>query len=85
MPLVSEFYGIKVYMYSGDHNPPHLHAKYSGKEAVFTFDGEVDSGFLPKNQRHMMQAWIAIHLDEIYENWTMLQNKEGFKKIAPLK
>jgi hypothetical protein len=26
VPLLSEFYGIVIYMYFQDHNPPHFHA-----------------------------------------------------------
>jgi hypothetical protein len=35
-------------MYFNDHNPPHFHAKYSGYEALFNFDGEIIEGELPK-------------------------------------
>jgi len=45
MPVISRFYGILIAMYFNDHNPPHFHAKYSGYEAMFGFDGtagEVD-------------------------------------------
>lgn len=33
MPELSRFYGIIIYMYLGDHMPPHFHAKYSEYEA----------------------------------------------------
>jgi Domain of unknown function (DUF4160) len=29
MPRLSEFYGIAIYMYFADHNPPHFHAIYA--------------------------------------------------------
>ena len=32
MPRLSEFYGIVVYMYWSDHQPPHFHAIYAGEE-----------------------------------------------------
>lgn len=28
VPRLSEFYGIVIYMYFSDHNPPHFHAIY---------------------------------------------------------
>jgi hypothetical protein len=34
VPRISEFYGIVIGMYFGDHPPPHFHARYSGEEAV---------------------------------------------------
>ena len=35
MPEIARFYGIVVYMYFVDHNPPHLHARYGRAKAVF--------------------------------------------------
>ena len=35
MPRLSLFYGIAIYMYYRDHAPPHFHAIYGEKEAVF--------------------------------------------------
>jgi len=29
-PRISEFYGIVIEMYYGDHPPPHFHARYRG-------------------------------------------------------
>lgn len=38
MPRLSEFYGIVVYMYFADHNPPHFHAIYAEHEALIRID-----------------------------------------------
>ena len=49
MPILSMFYGIVVRMYFFDdrqHHVPHLHAEYSGSEAVFSIvNGEVLAGW----------------------------------------
>ena len=46
MPVISRFYGIMIAMNFMDHNPPHLHAKYAGFEALFDFSGElIESAF----------------------------------------
>ena len=29
MPEISHFYGIFIYMYFSEHNPPHFHVKYN--------------------------------------------------------
>ena len=31
MPIVSEFFGIKIYIYWDEHNPPHFHAESAEK------------------------------------------------------
>ena len=42
MPEISKFYGIVIYMYINDHNPPHFHAVYQGYKATITIqDGEL--------------------------------------------
>ncbi|MBI4945912.1 MAG: DUF4160 domain-containing protein [Bacteroidetes bacterium] len=34
MPAISQFYGIVIYMYFKEHNPPHFHAKYGEYEIL---------------------------------------------------
>lgn len=49
MPRIGEFYGIVIYMYWRDHNPPHFHAIYSGDEALVVIaDGKGFAGSLPR-------------------------------------
>ena len=69
MPEISRFYGIRIYMYYDEHNPPHFHAKYDGEEALITMDGEIFSGTLPKSQYRLVKAWLELHRNEILENW----------------
>ncbi len=33
MPRISAFYGIVVWLYWNDHQPPHFHAGYAGQVA----------------------------------------------------
>lgn len=33
MPRISAFYGILIYMYYKEHNPPHFHAHYGEHKA----------------------------------------------------
>ena len=36
MPEISRFYGIIIQIhFNREHNPPHFHALYSGKEGIF--------------------------------------------------
>jgi hypothetical protein len=34
MPLISEFFGIKIYMYWDEHVPPHFHAQYANEDVL---------------------------------------------------
>ena len=47
MPVLSMFFGIIIRMYrevGGRHNLPHIHAEFSGEEAVVALDGTVLEG-----------------------------------------
>jgi len=37
VPKISEFYGVVIRMYYGEHNPPHFHADYAGDRASLDF------------------------------------------------
>lgn len=86
MPLISMFYGIILRMYNnGEHNPPHFHAYYNEYEALFSLDGEILKGDMPKKQTRLIQAWVELHVDELRANWTLAISEEPLFRIDPLK
>ena len=89
MPTVSMFYGILVMMFFKDtkqHNLPHIHVEYQDFKAVLTLpDGEVLDGNLPPKKLKMVQAWIAIHEDELMTDWKLAVRGEPIFKIEPLR
>ena len=88
MPALSSFYGIIVRMQNETgavHHKPHIHAVYGDDEIVLTIDGETLEGEFPNKQLKILQAWIAIHEEELKLNWELLQKGEGYIKIEPLR
>ena len=88
MPVISMFYGIIVKMYrekDGKHHLPHIHAEYSGYEAVVSLDGEVIEGSLPKNKMKMLEVWMDIHKEELEADWNIITAGEKVFRIDPLK
>jgi hypothetical protein len=85
MPEISRFFGIIVRMFYDEHNPPHIHAEYSGSKAVFDFKGNILKGDLcSRTATKLIREWLDLHLDEIEMDWELaLKNKE-IKKIDPL-
>ena len=79
------FYGVIIYMYKGDHSEPHIHARYQDKESRFDLEGNYLEGDLPNKKRKLVEAWIAIHEDELKANWELLNNEDKICKIDPLK
>ena len=88
MPTLSVFYGIVVYMFceSGErHNLPHIHCKYADWEAVYSLDGDLIEGDMPKAKRKLIEAWVEIHRDDLLANWELLSNGERHFRIEPLR
>lgn len=85
MPEISLFYGIRISMYFSDHNPPHFHAYYNGKEATVDItECRVMNGFLPHKQLKLILAWCAIHQDELMQNWELSKDEKPMNRINPL-
>ena len=89
MPTISMFYGIIVrllYMDNKQHKLPHLHVEYQGMKAVVAIPGgELLDGEIPSKKLRLVQAWIAIHEEELMANWTLAVNGEPVFPIEPLR
>ena len=69
MPRISYFYGIVIWMYWDDHNPPHFHATYGEFEILINITNfSVYAGFLPGRAFGLLMEWASIHqLDTFYK------------------
>lgn len=79
MPLISQFYGILIYLYKeigGHHNEPHIHIKYNEYEMSMTLDGKILDGNIPNKQKKIIEAWRVVHEDELRASW-YAYNKDG--------
>ena len=85
MPRLSEFYGIVVYMYFADHNPPHFHAIYAEHEALVRIDdGSFIGGDLPLTAAKLVEQWRELHVAELMRNWEHAQEPAALSAIEPL-
>ncbi|KAB2951164.1 DUF4160 domain-containing protein [Heliorestis acidaminivorans] len=85
MPVISEFYGIKILMYWNDHMPAHFHAEYGGHKILVDIkNGSVIKGVFPSKQLKLVLAWCEIHRDELMKNWENAIKHMSIEKIAPL-
>ncbi len=61
MPEICRFLGILVFMRYKEHNPPHFHVWYQGKEAMFAIsDGSLIEGKFPKKETSLVTAWAIL-------------------------
>jgi len=87
MPIISQFYGIVVFMYFDDknqHNLPHIHARYNEYKVSYDFDANLLSGQLPTKQIKLLEAWIIIHKEELMTLWKVMEEEGKMFKIKPL-
>jgi hypothetical protein len=88
MPIISQFYGILIYIYKeigGRHNLPHFHAKYAEYECVYDFEGNAIEGELPKKQNKLVEAWCMLHADELNAAWIAWNESGEIIKIEGLR
>ena len=86
MPEISRFYGISIYMYYNDHNPPHFHAIYGEYEALIEIENlSILAGKLPARALGLVIEWASIHQEELKKVWTQARNYQKLDKIEPLK
>jgi hypothetical protein len=85
MPTISSFYGIRIYLYPNDHNPPHFHVKYAEFEAKVDIEtGGVFKGKLPLKARILTEEWRLLHQKELFESFELMIKYHQVKKIAGL-
>ena len=72
MPIIARFYSIiiKMYYIEGEHNPPHIHAKYNEYEGIFNIaTGTLTRGNLPKNAIRLVKEFLRQHRERLLSMW----------------
>lgn len=85
VPRISEFYGIVVYMYWNDHEPPHIHAICGGDEALVSIrDASLLAGSLPRTASRLVREWVGLRRPELLANWERARAREPLRPVAGL-
>ena len=70
MPTLATIGSVKVQMFYGDHNPPHVHVYGGGHAALIRIeDGEFLAGSLPPRVRRRVLDWIAENRQNLMHIW----------------
>lgn len=86
MLTISEFYGIKIYIFYDDHKEPHLHAYYGEFEGEISINtGKLIKGELTPRAMKLVKEWMEEHKEELRENWKLAEEHKKLKKVDPLK
>ncbi len=85
MPQLSRFFGIIIYMYYGDHLPPHFHVEYnefSAKISIQTLD--VIKGELPNRVLALAIEWAVLYRNDLMMDWELMLQGKTLHPIKPL-
>ncbi|MEW6201742.1 MAG: DUF4160 domain-containing protein [bacterium] len=85
MPEICRFYGIVIYIYYNEHQPPHFHAVYGEHEALISIETfSIIAGWLPPRSLGLVVEWASLHRIELENAWNQAMNHEKPDKIEPL-
>ena len=84
MPIISQFYGVVIYMFWREHEPAHFHAKYGDDEIVVEIKTGKVSGKMTPRALALVQEWRKAHLDELNKEWELVKAKKQLFPIKPL-
>ncbi|MBA3291060.1 MAG: DUF4160 domain-containing protein [Actinobacteria bacterium] len=85
MPRISSFYGIVIWMYYDDHNPPHFHAEYGEYRARIVIDScEPLDTDLPGRALRLVREWALLRRQELAVNWQKARAGLSLDRIEPL-
>lgn len=85
MPTISQFYGISICMYYGEHAPPHFHVIFGEYVATFGIcEHCIMEGNLPPRALKLVKEWAKIHQDELLHDWALCQRHHKPFEIEPL-
>ncbi len=88
MPKISEFYGIKIFIYWEDqnqHHLPHFHAFYGEYEATFKLNGTHMIGKIPRMAKKLIKKWALENHEQIEYAWKQAVMKKPLPAIEGLK
>lgn len=70
MPIIAIVEGVRVMIYTKDHLPPHLHARFAEFEALISIvTGDVLEGKLPTAKLKAVKSWLDLHRAEVSFVW----------------
>ena len=72
---------VKMYYFSNEHNPPHIHVIYGESVGVINIlNGKMIQGDLPSRALKIIEEWTILHSGELLEMW----NTQEFKVLSSI-
>jgi hypothetical protein len=84
MPEISRFLGIVIGMFYNEHGVAHFHAVYGEHEISVEVESGVLHGDFPPRALRLVLEWLALHRQELLDNWELARQGQPLNRIAPL-
>jgi hypothetical protein len=85
MPEISRFFGITIYIFFNEHNPPHFHAVYGDQKALVEIRTlALIKGSLSPRALGLVMEWAALHQKELSACWEQAARFQAPGRIQPL-
>ncbi|MBV6640420.1 MAG: DUF4160 domain-containing protein [Cyclobacteriaceae bacterium] len=81
MAELCRFYGIIIYMYGFDHNPPHFHFIYGDFECIMYLDGYIVEGKAPSKVIKKVEKWLESIMKNFFKPGTLLKGVKLYQKL----
>ena len=82
---ISRFYGIIIYMFYNEHNPPHFHIEYQDFAAIIEIETGIIRGKMPRRALKLVFEWMDLHKEELLLNWKKNRRKRNIIKNRTFK
>lgn len=85
MPRISYFYGIAIYMYYREHQPPHFHVIYGDAEALISIESlALLNGRISGRALGLVIEWASLHQSDLQRAWQQALAQQPIDPIDPL-
>jgi len=82
LPLVANCSGVRIYINSFDHPPPHVHVFEAENEAIISIKTlESEKGEIRRKTYQKVKEWMVKNHAELLDRWSLAQNGEIFDRI----
>lgn len=83
MPEICRFFGIIIFLYWKDHNPPHIHFTYGDYECSISVLDRIVDGRAPAKVIAKVNEWINLHVKREEKHGKNNEYGRGRKEKSP--
>jgi hypothetical protein len=78
MPVVLRVGGFAFSFFGGDHEPPHVHVRYSGRKCRIVLSTlHLSNSDMNRSEEDRAVRIVAAHLDALSAAWLEVKQKRG--------